>query len=116
MWIYGIIAVLALNLSDYEGVCQTDGSEFVANHVVLQEEVTASVSVSPEVGPLPLDSPLRDGLSVEDAEETDERDKSHQDPQPDRLVCCEYMGLCMILPGNCPDPAVEVECPCIDRV
>lgn len=123
MWVYGIIAVLALNLSDYEGVYQADDpqgtiqidkSEPIANDVVIREGLTASASVSPEVGPLPIDSALGYGVSVEDTEETN--DRSQRDPQPDRLVCCEYMGLCMLLPGDCPEPAVEVECPCIDRV
>ncbi|UCC29185.1 MAG: hypothetical protein JSU86_13395 [Phycisphaerales bacterium] len=125
MWVYGIIAVLALNLPDYQGThheddyqsaIQTERSAPIANDVVIREGLTASASVSPEVGPLPIDSALGYGVSVEDTEETDERDKSQDDPQPDRLVCCEYLGLCMLLPGDCPEPAVEVECPCIDRV
>lgn len=124
MWVYGIIAVLALNLPDYQGVCQaddpqgtvqTDGSEPVVNYVLVHEGVTASTSVSPEVGPLPIDSALENGVNVEDTEATGAPDGS-KDPQPDHLVCCEYMGLCMILPGYCPEPAVEVECPCIDEV
>lgn len=128
MWVYGIIAVLALNLSDYEGVCQaddpqgtvqTDRLEPAEDDAVRHDELLVSASAFPEVGPLPIDSALGYGVGAEDAETTDERGGLQTEPpdyEPRGVVCCEFGGFCTLFGGGCPAGTTEVECPCFDEV